>query len=83
MVAEVIRVAEEREEVEMIIKDELRANPGPPGKYYPFKPPIKVKKVVFEGVKSGRLTSRACLPSRWAARSTTSSRRRSPRCSHA
>jgi hypothetical protein len=25
----------------MIIKEELRLNPGPPGKYYPFKPPIK------------------------------------------
>lgn len=42
LVEEVIRVAEEREEVEVIIKDELRKNPGPPGKYYPFKPPIKV-----------------------------------------
>lgn len=42
LVEEVIRVAEEREEVEEIIKEELRTNPGPPGKYYPFKPPIKV-----------------------------------------
>mmetsp|Transcript_28057 Transcript_28057/g.50971 ORF Transcript_28057/g.50971 Transcript_28057/m.50971 type:complete len:643 (-) Transcript_28057:240-2168(-) len=40
LVKEVIRVAEEREEVEMIIKEELRTNPGPPGKYYPFKQPI-------------------------------------------
>lgn len=39
---QVIRVAEEREEVEVIIKEELTKNPGPPGKYYPFKPPIKV-----------------------------------------
>lgn len=40
-VEKVIKIAEEREEVEMIIKEELRQNPGPPGKYYPFKPPIK------------------------------------------
>ena len=30
-----------REEIEVIIKEELVKNPGPPGKYYPFKPPIK------------------------------------------
>jgi len=30
-----------REEIEVIIKEELIKNPGPPGKYYPFKPPIK------------------------------------------
>jgi len=39
-IEEVLQVAEEREEVEMIIKQELVENPGPPGKYYPFKPPI-------------------------------------------
>jgi len=37
----VYEIAHNREEIEGIIKDELIANPGPPGKYYPFKPPIK------------------------------------------
>eukprot|EP00927_Polykrikos_kofoidii_P071060 TRINITY_DN67395_c0_g1_i1.p1 TRINITY_DN67395_c0_g1~~TRINITY_DN67395_c0_g1_i1.p1 ORF type:complete len:330 (+),score=24.36 TRINITY_DN67395_c0_g1_i1:121-1110(+) len=40
-VESVIRIAGEREAVEEIIKEELLANPGPAGKYYPFKPPIK------------------------------------------
>uniref|UniRef100_A0A7S2JDV1 Uncharacterized protein n=1 Tax=Haptolina brevifila TaxID=156173 RepID=A0A7S2JDV1_9EUKA len=38
---QVYDIAHGREEVEVIIKDELVKNPGPPGKYYPFKPPIK------------------------------------------
>merc|ERR1719409_965884 len=38
---EVYKIAHGREVVEEIIKAELVANPGPPGKYYPFKPPIK------------------------------------------
>jgi NADPH2:quinone reductase len=38
---EVYKIAHGREEIEEIILEELRANPGPPGKYYPFKPPIK------------------------------------------
>lgn len=37
----VYEIAHGREVVEEIIKAELVANPGPPGKYYPFKPPIK------------------------------------------
>ncbi|KAJ1633887.1 demethylmenaquinone methyltransferase/aldolase [Pavlovales sp. CCMP2436] len=37
----VYELAHGREVVEKIIKAELVANPGPPGKYYPFKPPIK------------------------------------------
>jgi len=37
----VYEIAHGREVVEEIIKAELIANPGPPGKYYPFKPPIK------------------------------------------
>lgn len=45
---EVLRVAEEREEVEVIIKEELRANPGPPGRYYPFKQPIKVGSPLYQ-----------------------------------
>ena len=36
----VYEIAHGREVVEEIIKAELIANPGPPGKYYPFKPPI-------------------------------------------
>ena len=38
---EVYKIAHGREEIEEIILEELRTNPGPPGKYYPFKPPIK------------------------------------------
>jgi len=38
---QVYDIAHGREEVEVIIKEELVKNPGPPGKYYPFKPPIK------------------------------------------
>lgn len=37
----VYEIAHGREVVEKVIKAELIANPGPPGKYYPFKPPIK------------------------------------------
>ena len=37
----VYEIAHFRETVEGIIKEELVKNPGPPGKYYPFKPPIK------------------------------------------
>jgi len=37
---QVYDIAHGREIVEVIIKDELVKNPGPPGKYYPFKPPI-------------------------------------------
>ncbi len=36
MVDDVIRIAREREAVEEVIKAELEANPGPPGRYYPF-----------------------------------------------
>jgi len=38
---QVYDIAHGREEIEVIIKQELMKNPGPPGKYYPFKPPIK------------------------------------------
>jgi len=38
---QVFDIAHGREIVEVIIKEELTKNPGPPGKYYPFKPPIK------------------------------------------
>ena len=38
---QVYDIAHGREEIEVIIKDELVKNPGPPGRYYPFKPPIK------------------------------------------
>ena len=31
-----LRIAREREEVEEVVKAELEANPGPPGRYYPF-----------------------------------------------
>ena len=37
----VYELAHHRETIEGIIKEELVKNPGPPGKYYPFKPPIK------------------------------------------
>jgi len=36
----VLEIASEREAVEEIIREELEANPGSPGKYYPFRPPI-------------------------------------------
>jgi regulator of RNase E activity RraA len=35
-VDDVIRIAQEREEIEEVVKAELEANPGPPGRYYPF-----------------------------------------------
>jgi NADPH2:quinone reductase len=38
---QVYEIAHGREVIEGIIKEELVKNPGPPGKYYPFKPPIK------------------------------------------
>ena len=34
--ATVYSIAHGREQIEEIVKDELTANPGPPGKYYPF-----------------------------------------------
>jgi len=37
----VYEIAHGREVIEKVIKDELVQNPGPPGRYYPFKPPIK------------------------------------------
>eukprot|EP00035_Acanthoeca_spectabilis_P037548 m.45940 g.45940 ORF g.45940 m.45940 type:complete len:617 (-) comp8698_c0_seq2:140-1990(-) len=40
MAEDVLRLAHEREEVEDVIKEELTANPGPPGKYYPFRKPV-------------------------------------------
>lgn len=36
MAEEVLRVAAEREETELIVKAELERNPGSPGRYYPF-----------------------------------------------
>ena len=38
--ADVLKIATEREAIEDVIKQELIDNPGPPGLYYPFKPPI-------------------------------------------
>jgi len=38
---QVYDIAHGREVIEGVIKEELVKNPGPPGKYYPFKPPIK------------------------------------------
>jgi len=62
----VYEIAHGREVVEEIIKAELVANPGPPGKYYPFKPPIKPesplgklltsKGVKFHSTRAGRRT---------------------------
>ena len=37
---EVLAIALEREAVEDVIKTELEQNPGSPGQYYPFKPPV-------------------------------------------
>ena len=33
---EIITITEEREEIEMMVKNELTKNPESPGKYYPF-----------------------------------------------
>merc|ERR1719217_675736 len=38
---QVYDIAHGREVIEEVIKTELIKNPGPPGRYYPFKPPIK------------------------------------------
>jgi hypothetical protein len=38
---QVYDIAHGREAIEVIIKEELIKNPGSPGKFYPFKPPIK------------------------------------------
>ena len=64
---QVYDIAHGREAIEVIIKEELIKNPGSPGKFYPFKPPIKPesplgqlltsKGVVFEpfpGLAKGR-----------------------------
>ena len=45
-------IAHGREQVEEIIKAELIANPGPPGRYYPFKPPIKPESPLGKLLKS-------------------------------
>ena len=36
LVNEIVSIAEEREDIEIMIKDELTKNPESPGKYYPF-----------------------------------------------
>jgi len=59
----VYEIAHGREVVEEIIKAELIANPGPPGKYYPFKPPIKPesplgKLLTSKGVKFHHTSAR-------------------------
>ena len=36
IVDECIKIMEEREELEKIVKNELNKTPGSPGKYYPF-----------------------------------------------
>jgi regulator of RNase E activity RraA len=38
---QVYDIAHGREAIEVIIKEELIKNPGSPGKFYPFSPPIK------------------------------------------
>lgn len=40
MAERVVEIASEREEIEDMIKDELKKNPGSPGKFYPFRQPI-------------------------------------------
>jgi len=49
---QVYDIAHGREEIEVIIKEELVKNPGPPGKYYPFKPPIKPESPLGKLLKS-------------------------------
>ena len=39
---EVLEIAEEREAVESVIRAELEENPGSPGQYYPFRPPVSL-----------------------------------------
>jgi NADPH:quinone reductase len=39
---EVLEIASEREAVEEIIRAELEENPGSPGQYYPFRPPVSL-----------------------------------------
>lgn len=67
---QVYDIAHGREEIEGIIKEELVKNPGPPGKYYPFKPPIKPESPLGQ-----LLTSKGVkFHSTWAGR-TSGSRR--------
>jgi regulator of RNase E activity RraA len=49
MCERVLEIAAEREEIERVIKLELRKNPGSPGKYYPFN---QNTKKLFEDYKS-------------------------------
>ena len=39
---QVLEIASEREAIEDVIKTELETNPGSPGQYYPFKPPVSL-----------------------------------------
>ena len=73
LVEEVIKVAEEREEVEMIIKEELRTNPGPPGKYYPFKPPIQVGGPLYKLLEEKKPSVLPRMTFSTSARQTSSS----------
>ena len=54
---QVYDIAHGREVIEEVIKTELIKNPGPPGRYYPFKPPIKPEsplgKLLTEKVRAG------------------------------
>jgi len=64
---QVYDIAHGREVVEEIIKAELVANPGPPGRYYPFKPPIKPesplgKLLTSKGVKFYSTSARRSGP---------------------
>jgi len=72
---QVYEIAHGREVIEGIIKEELVKNPGPPGKYYPFKPPIKPesplgKLLTSKGVKfhSTKAAQRATSSSPFASR---------------
>jgi len=85
---EVYDIAHSREVVEDIVKEELMANPGPPGRYYPFmsgkiKPESPLGKLLTsKGVKfthtAARAGARAGIPGVAPGRQTLASRHVAP-----
>lgn len=73
---DVLRIAQEREEVEDVIKEALIVNPGSPGRYYPFRKPVSEssplgqllhKRGITHHFASGSRTMHTSAPSAAAA----------------
>jgi len=72
---QVYEIAHGREVIEGIIKEELVKNPGPPGKYYPFKPPIKPESPLGKLLTSKGIKFHSTRAARPASSSPFASRR--------